>query len=248
MMNQIKTPDEITAIRESGHMLAAVLRFLEPRTVPGITTGEIDRLAATELKSLGGKPAFLGYEGFPAVICISVNEEVVHGIPGKRVLAAGDIVGLDFGVTYGGMITDGAITVPVGVVSSEASRLMRATREALDLGIAEVRAGARLGDIAHAIELRLRADKLGVIEDLSGHGVGHEVHEDPLVLNYGPAGRGMRLKAGMTIAIEPMATLGTREIVQADDQWTILTADGSLGSQHEHTVLVLADGVEILTI
>lgn len=247
-MNQIKTPDEITAIRESGHMLAAVLRYLEPRTVAGITTGELDRLAAAELKSLGGEPAFLGYEGFPAVICISVNEEVVHGIPGKRVLAAGDIVGLDFGVTYRGMITDGAITVPVGAVSSEASRLMRATREALDLGIAEVRAGARLGDIAHAIELRLRADKLGVIEDLSGHGVGHEVHEDPLVLNYGPAGRGMRLKAGMTIAIEPMATLGTREIVQADDQWTILTADGSLGSQHEHTVLVLADGVEILTI
>lgn len=247
-MNQIKTPDEITAIRESGHMLAAVLRYLETKTVPGISTGELDKLAADELRSLGGKPAFLGYEGFPAVICISVNEEVVHGIPGKRVLVAGDIVGLDFGVTYGGMITDGAITVPVGGVSSEASRLMKATREALDCGIAKVRAGARLGDIAHAIETRLRADKLGVIEDLSGHGVGHQVHEDPLVLNYGPAGRGMRLKAGMTIAIEPMATLGTHEIVQADDQWTILTADGSLGSQHEHTVLILPDGAEILTV
>jgi len=248
MMNQIKTPDEITAIRESGHMLAVVLRYLELKTVPGITTGELDRLAAAELKSLGGKPAFLGYEGFPAVICISVNEEVVHGIPGKRVLATGDIVGLDFGVTYGGMITDGAITIPVGAVSSEATRLMTATREALDVGIAEVRVGARLGDIAHAIETRLRADKLGVIEDLSGHGVGHQVHEDPLVLNYGPAGRGMRLKAGMTIAIEPMATLGTHDIIQADDGWTILSADGSLGSQHEHTVLVLADGAEILTV
>ena len=247
-MNQIKTPDEITAIRESGHMLAAVLKYLELKTVPGITTGELDRLAAAELKSLGGKPAFLGYEGFPAVICISVNEEVVHGIPGKRVLAAGDIVGLDFGVTYGGMITDGAITIPVGTVSSEATRLMTATREALNIGIAEVRVGARLGDIAHAIETRLRADKLGVIEDLSGHGVGHQVHEDPLVLNYGPAGRGMRLKAGMTIAIEPMATLGTHDIIQADDGWTILSADGSLGSQHEHTVLVLADGAEILTV
>jgi len=248
MMNQIKTPDEIVAIRESGHMLAAVLRYLEPKSVPGITTGELNRLAAAELKALGGKPAFLGYEGFPGVICISVNEEVVHGIPGKRVLAAGDIVGLDFGVTYDGMITDGAITVPVGAVTSEASRLMKATREALDLGIAEVRAGARVGDIAHAIELRLRADKLGVIEDLSGHGVGHLVHEDPLILNYGPAGRGMRLKAGMTIAIEPMATLGTREIVMAADNWTIRTADGSLGSQHEHTVLVLPDGAEVLTV
>ncbi len=248
MMNQIKSPDEIIAIRESGHMLAAVLRYLEAKTVPGITTGELDRLAAAELKSLGGQPSFLGYEGFPAVICISVNEEVVHGIPGKRTLQIGDIVGLDFGVTFQGMITDGAITIPVGAVSSEASRLMRATREALDQGIAEVRAGARLGDIAHAIEMRLRADKLGVIEDLSGHGVGHEVHEDPLVLNYGPAGRGMRLKAGMTIAIEPMATLGTREIVQADDGWTIMTADGSLGSQHEHTVLVLPDGAEVLTV
>ena len=248
MMNQIKTPDEIIAIRESGHMLAAVLRFLESRTVPGITTGELNNLAATELKALGGQPAFLGFEGFPAVICISVNEEVVHGIPGKRVLAVGDIVGLDFGVSYHGMITDAAITVPVGVISSEASRLMRATREALDLGIAEVKAGAHLGDISHAIERRLRSDKLGVIEDLSGHGVGHMVHEDPLVLNFGPAGRGMKLKTGMTIAIEPMATLGTHEIVQADDQWTILTADGSLGSQHEHTVLVLPDGVEILTV
>jgi methionyl aminopeptidase len=248
MMNQVKTSDEITAIRESGHMLAAVLRYLELKTAPGITTGELDQFAAAELKSLGGKPAFLGFEGFPAVICISVNEEVVHGIPGKRILAAGDILGLDFGVTYGGMITDAAVTIPVGEVSSEALRLMKATRESLDAGIAEVRAGARLGDIAHAIETRLRIDKLGVIEDLSGHGVGHLVHEDPLVLNYGPAGRGMRLKAGMTIAIEPMATLGTHEIVQADDGWTILTADGSLGSQHEHTVLVLADGAEVLTV
>lgn len=247
MMNQIKTPAEVTAIRESGRMLAAVLRFLEPRCVSGISTGELDRLAATELKALGGEPAFLGYEGFPAVICISVNDEIVHGIPGKRILRSGDIVGLDFGVTYHGMITDGAVTVPVGTISSDAQRLLTATRQSLDKGIAQVREGARLGDIAHAIEVRLRADKLGVIEDLSGHGVGHQVHEDPLVLNYGPAGQGMRLKAGMTIAIEPMATLGTHEIIVDKDHWTIRTADGSLGSQHEHTVLVLPDGVEILT-
>ena len=248
MMNQVKTPTEILAIRESGHMLAAVLRFLEARTEPGITTGELDRLAAAELKVLGGEPAFLGFEDFPAVICISVNEEVVHGIPGPRELKAGDIVGLDFGVSFGGMITDGAITIPVGTVSNDATRLMRATRESLNLGIAQVRAGARLGDIAYAIETRLRADKLGVIEDLSGHGVGHQVHESPLVLNFGQAGRGMKLKSGMTIAIEPMATLGTKNIVQAQDGWTILTADGSLGSQHEHTVLILPDGAEVLTV
>ena len=248
MMNQVKTDSEVVAIRESGHMLAAVLRHLERYVAPGISTGELDRLAAVELRRLGGKPAFLGYEGFPATICISVNEEIVHGIPGKRILTNGDIVGLDFGVTYNGMITDGAVTVPVGTASDDAIRLMTASREALEKGIAKVREGARIGDISHAVEVRLRRDGLGVVEDMCGHGVGHEVHEDPLILNYGSKGQGMRLKAGMTIAIEPMATLGTHEVELAADHWTICTADGSLASQHEHTVLVLSDGFEILTV
>ena len=247
MMNQVKTHDETRSIRISGHMLAEVLRFLAPLTVPGITTIELDSLAARELKKLGGDPAFLGFQGFPNVICISVNEEIVHGIPNQRVLEAGDIVGLDFGVNYQGMITDGAITVPVGKISQEAARLLRATEEALACGIEQVKNGARVGDIGHAVETRLRADKLGVIEDMSGHGVGHMVHEDPLILNFGKAGRGARLKTGMTIAIEPMATLGTHEIVLGEDGWTISTEDGSLGAQFEHTVLVLPDGFEILT-
>ncbi len=247
MMNQVKTEAEIARIRISGQMLAAVLRYLTPLAREGVTTKELDRLAAAELQRLGGEPAFLGYQGFPAVICISVNDEIVHGIPGPRRLAKGDIVGLDFGVNYEGMITDGAVTVPVDGVSPDTQRLLTATQEALAAGVKQVRAGARVGDISHAVEVRLRRDGLGVIEDLSGHGVGHQVHEDPLVLNYGKAGTGMRLKAGMTLAIEPMATLGGQEIFIAEDHWTIKTADHSLGAQFEHTVLVTDNGVEILT-
>lgn len=247
MKNQIKTPQEILDIRTSGGMLASVLRYLKPLTIVGVTTGELNTLAAAELERLGGKPPFLGFEGFPAAICISVNDEIVHGIPGGKVLQDGDIVGLDFGVDYNGMITDGAITVGVGQISAETQRLLSATYEALMLGIKQVRAGARIGDISNAIEVRLRRDGLGIIEDLSGHGVGHELHEDPLILNFGPKGRGQRLEAGMTIAIEPMATLGGIEIEILEDEWTIVTVDGSLAAQFEHTVLVLEDGVEILT-
>jgi methionyl aminopeptidase len=247
MKNQVKTALEIENIRTSGAMLAAVLRYLDPLTVDGISTKELDRLAADELKRLGGKPAFLGYQGFPAVICISVNDEVVHGIPGRRVVCDGDLVGLDFGVIYNGMITDGAITVGVGKVDPKAKKLLTATNEALSTGIKKVRAGARVGDISHAIEARLRQDKLGVIEDLSGHGVGHELHEEPLILNYGSKGQGMRLQAGMTLALEPMATLGGYDIEVLEDGWTIVTEDGSLAAQFEHTILVLEDGAEILT-
>lgn len=247
MMNQVKTPVEIERIRISGRMLASVLNYLVPHSQPGVTTKELDTLAAAELKRLGGQPAFLGYQGFPAVICISVNDEIVHGIPGPRRLAEGDLVGLDFGVNYEGMITDGAVTVAVGQANPESARLLRATEEALAAGIGAVREGARVGDISHAIESRLRRDRLGVIEDMSGHGVGHRVHEDPLVLNFGRAGTGMRLKAGMTLALEPMATLGGHEVYVADDDWTIKTYDGSLAAQFEHTVLVTPDGAEILT-
>jgi methionyl aminopeptidase len=253
MMNQVKTQVEIERIRVSGRMLAEVLRLLAPRVVAGVTTGELGDVAAHELKALGGKPAFLGYRPsrdtrpFPSVICISVNDEVVHGIPGSRRLAEGDIVGLDFGVNYEGMFTDGAITVPVGSVRPAVAKLLKATREALDHGIFAVRAGGQVGDISAAVETRLRRDHLGIVEDLSGHGVGHQVHEEPNILNVGRAGTGPVLKAGMTLAIEPMATLGGRDVVLEDDGWTIKTADGSLGAQFEHTVLVTEDGAEILT-
>ncbi len=254
MMNQVKAAEEIRRLEVSGGILAEVLRRLEAALEPGQTTGFLGDMAARELAALGGKPAFLGYQPdrhtrpFPSTICISVNDEIVHGIPGTRVIEAGDLVGLDFGVTFEGMITDGAVTVVAGGRASvEQARLLAATKQALDLGMAQVRGGARVGDISQAIEQRLRRDKLGVIEELSGHGVGHRVHEEPLILNYGRSGTGARLKSGMTIAIEPMATLGGAEIIVDTDGWTIRTVDGSLGAQFEHTVLVTDEGFEILT-
>jgi methionyl aminopeptidase len=253
-MNQIKTEVEIRRIRTSGAMLAEVLRRLSAALEPGQTTGFLGDMATKELAALGGKSAFLGYQPdrestpFPATICISVNDEIVHAIPGKRVIEAGDLVGLDFGVDFEGMITDGAVTVVAGGNPTPAQqRLLTATSQALERGIAQVHDGARIGDISNAIEQRLRRDKLGVIEELSGHGVGHHVHEDPLILNYGKAGRGPKLQAGMTIAIEPMATLGGKDIYVDDDGWAIRTRDGSLGAQFEHSVLVTHDGFEILT-
>lgn len=253
-MNQVKTPDEVRRLRTSGGILAEVLRRLAAELEPGQTTGYLGDMAARELAALGGKSSLLGYRidsqssPFPSTICISVNDEIVHGIPGERVILAGDLVGFDFGVSFEGMMTDGAITVVAGGAANPAQqRLLAATQQALMRGISQVKAGARIGDISHAIEVRLRRDKLGVIEELSGHGVGHRVHEDPLILNYGRAGTGMRLKAGMSIAIEPMATLGGKDIFVEDDGWTIKTRDGSVSAQFEHTVLVTDDGVEILT-
>lgn len=248
-----KTDVEIENIRESGRILATILQDLKHQTVVGITTKELADIAARELKRYDATAPFLGYGGgrgvppFPDVICISVNDEVVHGIPGARALEEGDMVGLDFGVNYNGMITDGAITVGVGVVSGKAKRLIRATKQALDSGIDQVRAGARIGDISAAVEHRLRADNLGVVEELAGHGVGHTLHEEPWIPNFGQAGTGMRLKAGMTIAIEPMATLGGKDVSWHRDGWTISTTDGSLAAHFEHTVLVTEDGCEVLT-
>jgi len=248
MYNRIKTADEIVNMRESGKILASTLRLLQHNCVPGVTTYELDRIARAELKAKGVTGPFLGYNGFRGVLCVSVNNEIVHGIPGPRQLEDGDIVGLDFGVNFKGMITDGAITVAVGTITPKVQRLLTATEESLAEGVRMVRAGVRIGDISHAIEQRLKRDRLGIIEDLSGHGVGHELHEDPLIMNFGPAGRGPKLEAGMTIAIEPMATLGSKHIYLADDDWTILSSDGSWGAQFEHTVLVTADGAEILTL
>jgi methionyl aminopeptidase len=233
-------------MREGGQMLAQVLQYLSGKLVAGMTTGQVGRMAAAELQKLGGRPAFLGYQGFREVICVSVNEELVHGIPGARVLADGDLVGLDFGVLHRGLITDGAVTIGIGQISSESKRLLVATSEALAAGIAQVKAGARVGDISRAIEARLRRDRLGVVEDLIGHGVGHALHEEPGIPNY-YAGDGPILESGMTIAIEPMATLGSKAVKMGRDGWTISAADGSLTAQFEHTVLVTDDGAEILT-
>lgn len=247
MVNQVKTETEIQAMRAGGRMLAQVLEYLSQEIKAGMTTLELDALAAAKLGELGGEPAFLGFQGFPNVLCVSVNDEVVHGIPGNYRLKDGDLVGLDFGVRHDGLVTDSAVTVAVGEPSSQAKRLLDFTQRALMAGIDQVKDGARVGDISAAVEAVLRSANLGIIEDLVGHGVGHNLHEDPQVPNFGTAGTGMTLRAGMTIAIEPMATLGGKDIEVDRDGWTIRTLDGSLSAQFEHTVLVTQTGAEILT-
>jgi methionyl aminopeptidase len=249
MVTKVKTSSEIQAMREAGKILATILQILKTEIAPGMSTQDLADRAAAELKQLGGEPSFKGYQGFPDVICISVNEEVVHGIPSKeRILKDGDLVGLDFGVTVRGMITDAAISVIVGKPKQKGHvDLVRNTEEALMVGIAAVHDQVRTGDIGHAIEKFLKHHNYGIVRDLVGHGVGHELHEDPNIPNYGRANTGPWLEAGMTIAIEPMVTLGTDRVAVADDDWTIRTADGSWAAHFEHTILITQDGAEILT-
>jgi methionyl aminopeptidase len=249
MQTKVKTAREIEAIRESGRMLAAVLAFLKPKVHPGISTQDLADLAATELKALGGEPSFLGYQGFPDVICISLNDEVVHGIPSaERIVQEGDIVGLDFGVTYNGMITDSAISVIAGKPKHKGDAdLLARTEKALHVGIDAVHDRVRTGDIGSAVESYLKQFPYGIVRDLVGHGVGHHVHEDPNIPNYGRMGTGPWLDKGMTIAIEPMVTVGTDQVYIADDGWTVKTVDGKWAAHFEHTVLITETGAEILT-
>jgi methionyl aminopeptidase len=249
MMTRVKTASEIAAMSESGRMLATVLQFLKFEPIAGLSTKQLADMAAAELKKLGGQPAFLGYQGFPDVICISVNDEVVHGIPKKtKIIADGDIVSFDFGVTYRGMITDAAISVIAGRPKQRGHiELVNNTETALQIGIDTVHDQVRTGDIGAAIEKYLKKYRYGIVRDLVGHGVGHQIHEDPNIPNYGRAGSGPWLSAGMTIAIEPMVTLGTERVYVADDKWTVLTADGSWAAHFEHSILITDDGAEILT-
>lgn len=249
MVTKIKTQAEIKAMRDSGRMLASVLAVLKREVQVGMSTKDLANLAAAELKILGGQPSFLGYQGFPDVICISLNQEVVHGIPSPdRIIGEGDLVGLDFGVTYQGMITDSAISLIVGKPKQKGHvDLVKNTEAALTVGIAAVHDQVRTGDIGHAIEKFLKHHRYGIVRDLVGHGVGHQLHEDPNIPNYGRANTGPWLSAGMTIAIEPMVTLGTDRVAVAEDGWTICTADKSWAAHFEHTVLITEDGAEILT-
>lgn len=249
MYTRKKTPQEIEAMRVSGKMLATVLAELKKRVEPGMTTKDLDHIAAEKLKELGGEPAFLGYHGFPAVLCVSVNDEVVHGIPRSDVvLQKGDLVGLDFGVRYNGMTTDAAISVIVGTTGdTKLKELVRDTEASLLAGIAEVHDGVQIGNIGAAIQAVLDKKGYGIVRDLVGHGVGHELHEEPNIPNYGQRGKGAVLHEGMTIAIEPMATLGGHHVMVDDDDWTIRTRDGSLAAHFEHTILITEDGAEILT-
>lgn len=250
MRTQVKTAREIEAMRESGRMLATVLQILKSKVEVGVTTKELADSAAQELRALGGQPSFLGYQGFPDVLCVSINDEVVHGIPkAERKIQSGDIVSLDFGVTYQGMVTDSALSVIAGIPIKPAhTELLNYTERAMQAGIAAVHDQVRTGDIGAAVEAVLNFKKYGIVRDLVGHGVGHNLHEDPNIPNYGRANTGPWLEKGLTIAIEPMATLGSDRVYLAQDGWTILTQDGSWAAHFEHTVLITEDGAEILTI
>jgi len=249
MFTKVKTQNEINLMRKSGKMLAQVLDILEKELKPGMSTKDLSNIAAKELKKLGGQPTFLGYQGFPDVLCVSLNDEIVHGIPSKkRIIQEGDLVGMDFGVTYQGMITDAARTVIAGKPKqNQHIQLVERTKESLMAGINVIHDGVRTGDIGNAIQEVLDKYKYGIVQDLVGHGVGHSLHEDPNIPNYGRKGTGPWLSNGMTIAIEPMVTLGDYNVRLAEDKWTILTQDGSWSAHFEHTILITEDGYEILT-
>lgn len=244
----IKRPEQIRLMREAGKIVAEVLLTLQELVRPGITTAELDRVAERIIRRHGAVPSFKGYRGFPASICVSVNDEVVHGIPGPRVLEEGDIVAIDVGARYRGYHGDATITVPVGSISPEAERLLTVCREALDIGIAHARAGAHLTDISHAIQCHVEAHGFSVVRNLYGHGIGRALHEEPMLPHYGPPGQGPILRPGMVLTIEPMIAAGSPATRVLADHWTIVTVDGSLSAQFEHTVAITENGPEILTL
>jgi methionyl aminopeptidase len=249
MQTVVKNKIEIENMRESGQILSSVLDYLSKNISPGMSTKDVAELAKNELRPTGGLPTFLGYYGFPDVICISINDEVVHGIPRRnKIINNGDIISLDFGVTYNDMITDAAISLILGPTKDKKhTELVEQTHKSLLKGISVLKGGVRVGDISNAVENILSEHKLGIVRDLVGHGVGHNLHEDPNIPNYGKKNNGPIILSGMTIAIEPMATLGGYKVIQDDDGWTIRTADGSMAAHFEHTVLVTDSGFEILT-
>jgi methionyl aminopeptidase len=243
----LKRDEEIERMRESGAIVASALRLVAEKVAPGVTTEELDELIAAHIRSRGAEPSFKGYNGYPASICASINEEVVHGIPGKRVLKEGDIVGIDVGAYKNGFHGDSAATFPVGEIGDEARRLLEATRAALYKGIERARPGNCLGDISHAVQSEVEAHGFSVVRKLVGHGIGRNMHEDPQVPNYGSPGKGIRLREGMVLAIEPMVNAGGPDVRVLEDDWTVVTADRSLSAHFEHTVAVRKNGPDILT-
>ena len=246
-MISIKSEYEIELMRIAGLMVSKTHKYLKQFIKPGITTRELDKLAEDYIRKMGGVPSCKGYEGFPAALCTSVNDEVVHGIPSNRKLRNGDIITIDMVIGYKGYQGDAAWTYAVGDVSDKKKYLMKHTEESLYKGIEMVKPGARIGDISHAVEVYATRHKLGIVRELVGHGIGKDMHEEPDVPNYGKAGCGSKLKEGMVICIEPMLNLGTADIYIEDDDWTVRTMDGKPAAHYEHTVLVTKDGYEILT-
>ena len=243
----IKSPQELMAMRRAGQIVGATLSVLEEAVRPGIKTRELDAIAGREIKRLGGKAAFKGYRGFPATICTSINHEIVHGIPGDKVINEGDLVKMDVGAVVDGLIGDAAITVGAGKISDEARNLIDVTRLSLNEGIKAARDGARVGDIGAAIQQFAEARGYNVVREYVGHGVGRFLHEEPQIPNYGPSGRGPLLQQGFTIAIEPMVNIGGWRTRVLEDQWTVVTADGSLSAHFEHTIAITDGEAEVLT-
>ncbi|HIE52921.1 MAG TPA: type I methionyl aminopeptidase [Armatimonadetes bacterium] len=247
-MIRIKTPEQIARMRRSNRLARRILLTLGEHVAPGVSTKELDLLARKLVTEAGGRPSFLGYRGFPAAICASVNEVVVHGIPNDQKLREGDILSVDFGAFLDGFHGDTAATFPVGKINSQAQHLLKVTYSALWRGIEAAVVGNRIGDISHAIQSYVESQGCGVVRKLVGHGVGREMHEDPQVPNFGRPRTGPRLRPGMTLAIEPMITAGSYRVKVLPDGWTVVTADGSLAAHFEHTVVVLSDGPEVLSL
>ncbi len=244
----IKSDEEIAAMRQAGKITATVLEMIKSQVRPGMKTKELDIIAVRELERLGAKPSFKGYRGFPANLCVSVNDEIVHGIPGERVLAEGDIVSLDIGAIFMGFQGDAAVTTGVSQISPQAKQLIEITEGALKAGIATARLGARLGDISAAIQHYAESRGYSVVREYTGHGIGREMHEEPQIPNFGLPETGPILKKGMTLALEPMVNAGDWRTRVGDDHWTVLTADGGLSAHFEHTIAITDGEPEVLTI
>ncbi len=243
----IKSAEEIAAMRQAGRVVAEILGILMRQVRPGMKTKELNIIAERELEKRGAKPSFKGYHGFPASLCVSVNDEIVHGIPGERVLHEGDIVSLDFGAIVNGFQGDAAVTLGIGEISPEAKRLIATTQGALEAGIAAAKCGATLGDISAAIQNYAESRGYSVVREYTGHGIGREMHEDPQIPNFGVPGTGPVLRKGMTLALEPMLNIGDWRTRIDDDHWTVRTADGSLSAHFEHTIAITDDEPEVLT-
>lgn len=243
----LKTLAEIKKMREGGRIAAAVLEKISKAAKSGVTVKDLDMMAEQMIQKAGAQPSFKGYKGYPTATCISINDEVVHGIPSERVLKEGDIVGIDLGVFYQGFHTDTAITIGIGRISKEAQKLINITKKSLDLAIKEIKPGQCLGDVQFLIQKTVEEAGFGVIRDLAGHGIGRELQESPAIPNFGKKGTGLVLREGMTLAIEPMVSAGDWHIRLRDDDWTVVTADGSLAAHFEHTIAVTKTGCDILT-
>jgi len=246
-MIELKNANQIDLMRKAGRIVAETLVLMRELTKPGITTRELDRRAEEYIRAQGAIPAFKGYNGFPATLCTSVNEQVVHGIPSLRYLESGDIISIDCGAQIDGFFGDAAVTLPIGEIGEDLQKLLRVTEESLMLGIAQAKLGNRLYDVSSAVQTHVEANGLSVVRDYVGHGIGRAMHEDPQIPNFGRPGRGPRLEVGMALAIEPMVNMGTYEVQTQKDHWTVVTKDSRASAHFEHTVAITENGPEILT-